>query len=55
MQVFTAPYSDSEAEGSIRTVVMFGIQGKRLSYLLMKLERAAMKLRDGSRETCKTN
>lgn len=36
-------------------MVMFGIQGKRLSCLLIKLERAVMKLRDGSRETCNTN
>lgn len=36
---FRAPNSEAEVEGHIRTVVMFGFQGKRLSFPLTKFER----------------
>lgn len=52
IEVFTAPYGDSEAEDHLKTEVKFGIQGKRLSFLLNKLERAVMKLRGGRGGTC---
>lgn len=55
IEVFTAPYGDSEAEDHLRTEVKFGIQGKRLSFLPNKLERAVMKLRGGRGGTCNIN